>query len=66
MLVLTLKGHDDYAVIECPSGEQIKVYIVEVVNAKKRKVRVGFEGPREVPVHRRSVAERIQEGKGEV
>lgn len=56
MLVLTRKTGQEI-VARLPSGELIKFTILEVDG---RKVSVGITAPKELPVHRREVWERIK------
>ncbi len=52
-------------VLERKLGESIFIgddIIVTVTNIRGDKVRIGIDAPREVPVHRGEVYERIQEG----
>lgn len=43
-------------------GELVKVIVVEI---RGNKVRLGFEAPREVPIHRREVWEAIERNLAE-
>lgn len=57
MLVLSRRT-DEEIVLETPQGP-ISVMVISV-DLKHGKVRIGVSAPREVPVHRREVLERIQ------
>jgi carbon storage regulator len=57
MLVLT-RGKNEQIVI----GENREI-VVEVVEVQGGKVRLGIQAPKEVPVHRREVIERMDEEK---
>ena len=52
MLVLSRKPNESVII-----GDDIKVTIVEI---RKGQVRLGFEAPRDVPVHREEIYEAIQ------
>lgn len=56
MLVLS-RRIDEEIVIETPQGQ---IYVMVISVDIKGKVRLGVSAPREVPVHRREVLERIQ------
>lgn len=56
MLVLSRKK-DEVIMI----GEDITITVVDIRNGR---VRLGFEAPKEVPVHRKEVYDAIKEGKG--
>lgn len=56
MLVLS-RRIDEEIVIETPQGP---IYVMVISVDIKGKVRLGVSAPREVPVHRREVLERIQ------
>ena len=57
MLVLT--RHKDEAIM---IGDGIKIIVVEI---RGDKVRLGIEAPREVPVHRQEVYEKIKREQSE-
>jgi carbon storage regulator len=57
--MLVLSRHVD-EVIEI--GDDIKVVVVDI---RGDKVRLGVEAPKDVPVHREEIAERIREEKRE-
>lgn len=57
MLVLT-RGKNEQIVI----GENRDI-VVEIVEIQGGKVRVGIQAPKDVPVHRREVADRIDGGE---
>ena len=58
MLVLTRRPGETLII-----GEEIRVTVLEVSG---HQVRLGVTAPREVPVHREEVAERIRLETGEV
>jgi carbon storage regulator len=56
MLVLSRKKNESIVI-----GENIVVVIVEIT---RDKVRLGIEAPKEVPVHRLEVYEKIKQSEG--
>jgi carbon storage regulator len=54
MLVLSRKINEQIVI-----GDNVVVTIVEICG---RKVRLGIEAPKEVPVHRREIYEAIHQG----
>ena len=63
MLVLSRKRGDSVAVGEPSSGLQpVKVTVLEI---RQSQVKLGFEAPSDVPVHRWEVWERIQAETGD-
>lgn len=59
MLVLSRK-RDESLVIECPSGEIIRVTVVDI---RGDKVRLGTVAPEHIPVNRREVYDAKQREK---
>lgn len=57
MLVLTRKKNETVMI-----GDDIRVVVVEI---RGDKVRLGFEAPPEVPVHRQEVYEAIRQNEKE-
>lgn len=55
MLVLTRLKNESIMI-----GDDVEITIVDV---RDKKVRLGIEAPKEVPVHRREIYEDIQRGK---
>ena len=53
MLVLSRKLHEKIMI-----GDDI---VIQVVDVRGDKVRLGIEAPREIPVHREEVHERIEQ-----
>lgn len=53
MLVLTCKVGDSIMI-----GDDIEVKLMEIGNGKK--ARIGIQAPREIPVHRMKIYQRIQ------
>ena len=51
MLVLTRKTGEEITI-----GDEIRIAVISVGNGK---VRIGIEAPREIPVHRSEVCQRI-------
>jgi carbon storage regulator len=59
--MLVLSRHKNESVfIELPNGELIKVMIVDIRDGCK--VRLGFEAPTNIPVHREEVYHTIKKG----
>jgi carbon storage regulator len=58
MLVLSRKTEEDILI-----GDSVVVKIIEI---RGDKVRLGIEAPKDVPVHRREIAEAIARGKKEI
>jgi len=54
MLILT-RREDECVVI----GEGPEQVVLTVVDIRGDKVRLGFEAPRQVPIHRKEIADRI-------
>lgn len=62
MLVLSRKNHESVVLGGSPGFEQIvKVTVLEICGTK---VRLGFEGDTQIPVHRFEVWERIRVDRG--
>ena len=59
MLVLTRKREEQ--IIIGPSTQET---IITVVELRGDKVRIGIDAPRDVPVHRKEVADAIKEQQG--
>ena len=60
MLVLSRKT-DETIIVTTPSGEAIKVVVVEIQGSNK--VRLGIDAPAAVTIHRSEVADRIAAGE---
>lgn len=58
MLILTRRIHDTIIV-----GEDADIKIT-VLGVKGNQVRLGIDAPKDVPVHRKEIYDRIQEEKG--
>lgn len=56
MLVLSRRKNESVTI-----GDDIQVYVVEI---RPGQVQLGFRVPKEVPVHRQEVYDRIHHGKG--
>ena len=60
MLILARKPNEEVII---GKGESlIKITVVQIVGGKV--VRLGFEAPKDVPIHRKEVFDKIQESKG--
>ncbi len=55
MLVLS-RQEDEQVYI----GSGDKRVVITVIEIRGDKIRLGFDGPAEIPIHRREVAERIE------
>lgn len=63
MLILERK-RDEEVVIEHPAGPiVVKVTDISYSARAAGRVKLGFEAPREVAIHRREVADRIESGE---
>lgn len=56
--MLVLSRHKNEAVM---IGDDIRIVVVEI---RGDKVRLGFEAPKEIPVHRKEVYDQIQAEEG--
>ena len=64
MLILTRK-RDEEVVIETPAGDLIRVVVTDAGWADgKIRVRLGFDAPKAVRIHRKEVRDAIQRGDG--
>lgn len=57
MLVLTRRAHETVII-----NDHIKVHVLSI---NPRQVKLGFEAPPDVPIHRSEIYQRIQEEKRE-
>ena len=58
MLVLTQKRGNEVVIVVPPSAEPTTL-TVKLVEVERGKVRLGFEAPREVSIHRREILDRM-------
>lgn len=65
MLVLTRKK-DEEIVIPVKVGDRVELIVVEIVEVRGDKVRLGVSAPPEIPVHRREVYEAICQAENAV
>ena len=64
MLVLSRKK-SEYIDIALPDGQKIEICVVDILfpPGTSSRVKLGINAPKELPVHRREVRERIEQDK---
>ena len=68
MLAAATKGEQIMLILTRSIGESIQIgddIQITILGAKGNQIRVGVSAPKEIPVHRQEVYERIKEGQQE-
>jgi len=62
MLVLARK-RGDAIVVTSPAGERITIYVLKTRPDKRDEMRLGVDAPKNWPIHRAEIQERIDQEK---